>query len=124
MPTLPQPDMAAVIAKHRSFSNIKPAGQGWETRCETCGDLPGGPPPNQHVAEMLAAAGFGAVPTMPPMPAPVAEPDADTFLLATLIAQVLSGGSIDGTNGLPAEVILTATLIKGQGWRRCEGCGA
>jgi hypothetical protein len=40
----------------------------------------------------------------------------DTFRLATLIAQSLSGGTITGTTGIPGEVIFTARLIKGQGW--------
>lgn len=40
----------------------------------------------------------------------------DTFRLGTLIAQTLSGGTITGTTGIPAEVLFTARLIKGQGW--------
>lgn len=47
-----------------------------------------------------------------------AEDEADTRLLATLIAQTLSGGLITGTDQLPAEVMFLARLIKGQGWRK------
>lgn len=46
----------------------------------------------------------------------------DTFRLGTLIAQSLSGGTINGTTGIPAEVLFTARLIKGQGWVQHTNC--
>lgn len=46
----------------------------------------------------------------------------DTFRLGTLIAQTLSGGTINGTTGIPAEVLFTAQLIKGQGWVQHPNC--
>jgi len=58
-------------------------------------------------------------PTISPEPDPET---ADTNLLATLITQLLSGGSLTAPT---PETTFLAQMIKGQGWQRCQckdGC--